>query len=463
MRRLRGASLVDRVALGAALTVAVALVLAGAAVLVASGRADRRALDRELRAVTESLREPAREALGLSSDGLATGAVVGLRAQGAPPPLLDPGEGRFARAIGPEGTAVVAGAGIPEGFPDPDRTGLRTVEAAGERWRSHVLRLGTGGTRLEVATPLTPLEARGDRLLRIVGGTFLAALAAVGLVVRFLSGVALRPLQRLREAAARVRQTGDLGVRVGGAGGPEEVTALGAELDGMLGRLEETTAAREAALASARRFAADAGHELRTPLASLAANVALARDERSPAPERAAALEAAGAEADRLGRLVDGLQALARGEAGPPGSGAVDLGDVADVAVAAVRRRHPDLAVELDAPATGPVVPHGDADGLRRVLDNLLENAAVHGATRVAVGVDARGVVVDDDGPGVATEERERVLGRFERGAGATGAGTGLGLAIVAAEAERHGGTVALEDAPLGGLRVRVGLPAQAA
>jgi len=458
-------SLTGRVALVAAVAVGAALLVAGGAILLASGRADRRALDRDLRAVAQGLRTTASAALDASgATGLPAGAVVGLRAEGAPPPLLDPGEGRFARAVAGDGgavvaggSAIVAGAGVPEDFPPPAaRAGLRTVDAAGERWRTATATLPRGG-RLEVAAPLTPIESREARLRRIVGGTLLAALAATGLLVRWLAGLALRPLQALRAAAARVRMTGDLGVRVG-TDGPEEVAALGGELDGMLERLEATVAAREAALDSARRFAADAGHELRTPLTSLAANVALARDPRTAGDQREAVLAAAGQEAERLQRLVDGLQALARGEAGLGVVTAVDLGEVADAAVGALRARHPGVRAELHGPDAGPVV-RGDADGLRRLLDNLLENAAVHGARRVALRLAPGELVVDDDGPGIAEHERPLVLERFVRGAGAAGPGTGLGLAIVAAEAERHGGAVTLEDAPLGGLRARVTLP----
>ena len=99
------------------------------------------------------------------------------------------------------------------------------------------------------------------------------------------------------------------------------------------------------------------------------------------------------------------------------------------------------------------------------LLDNLLENAARHGRpgghVRVSLAEAEDGaalLLVDDDGPGIPAEERERVLGRFARGEGARGAGTGLGLAIAAAQAARHGGAPALEDSELGGLRARVEL-----
>ncbi|MEA2168320.1 MAG: two-component system, OmpR family, sensor histidine kinase PrrB, partial [Solirubrobacteraceae bacterium] len=174
---------------------------------------------------------------------------------------------------------------------------------------------------------------------------------------------------------------------------------------------------------------------------------------------RTVALDAAATASDRMNRLVDGLQGLARGEAGLAGQTEVDLGEVAEGAVLAARARHPALTIDLDAPASGPML-RGDSDGLARVLDNLVENAAVHGRTggHVRVTVTPDTVTVEDDGPGIPPGDRARVLERFARGADTPAPGSGLGLAIVAAEAARHDGTLTLDDSPLGGLRATVKL-----
>jgi signal transduction histidine kinase len=107
---------------------------------------------------------------------------------------------------------------------------------------------------------------------------------------------------------------------------------------------------------------------------------------------------------------------------------------------------------------------HGWDGGLRLLVDNLLDNAALHGARTVQVRLredgDALVLTVADDGPGIPAEERERVLEPFARGSRATSRGTGLGLAIVAQQAALHGGTLTLGDADLGGLAVEVRLPA---
>jgi signal transduction histidine kinase len=235
----------------------------------------------------------------------------------------------------------------------------------------------------------------------------------------------------------------------------------------MLGRLEGSAAQTESALRASRRFTADAGHELRTPLTSLSANLdTLARNPALPAAERARVLAEMAADERRLTALLDNLQALARGDAGVGDrTELVDLADVADAALADARRRHPATGFALAAPEAAPV--QGAQDGLRMIVDNLLENAARHGGGHVEVGVAASNgsatLTVDDDGPGIPAKERERVLARFARGTSARGPGSGLGLAIVAQQTALHGGRVAIEEAPLGGARVRVELPTRGA
>ena len=107
---------------------------------------------------------------------------------------------------------------------------------------------------------------------------------------------------------------------------------------------------------------------------------------------------------------------------------------------------------------------HGWANGLRLVVDNLLENAALHGGGRVDVDLGREDggwlLRVADDGPGIPEAERERVLEPFARGHGRTAPGTGLGLAIVAQQVGLHGGELRLADSELGGLAVEVRLPA---
>ena len=453
-------SLSGRVTLAAVAAVGGALAVAGIAVVLASARSDRNALDRDLTRLAQRLSGPAGGLLG-QARVFPGGTVLVPRppddafpdagaGDGGP---LNPGADRFARVVRMTGVSYSGGAAVPARFPLPAAdTTPTTVSAGGQDWRTVVRDLG-GGARLQVAARMAPLQARASRLRLLVIASLFGALLATALLTRGLVQVALGPLARLRGTAGEVASTADLSMRVPAGGGPDEVDALAGDLNAMLARLEESADGREAALQSARRFAADAGHELRTPLTSLQANLATG------------SVAAARHDADRLSALVEQLQALARGEAGPPTRvEPVDLGELADSAIVALKMRHPGLDTRLEAPPTGPVIS-GEPESLRMLVDNLLENAARHGRAdgTVAVTVAANSgataeILVDDDGPGIPVAERATVLERFGRGSTAHGPGTGLGLSIAAAQAARHSGELALEDAPLGGLRVRVRL-----
>ncbi|CAB4921203.1 unannotated protein [freshwater metagenome] len=447
IRRLTPRSLTGRVTLAAVAAVGTALLLTAAAVLIASARADRNTLDGELRNQAQRLAPMGRPTRDLPGYG-----EPGERDRREAPGRLDPGEDRFTRLVFADGTFVAGGASVPDGFPLPrSQDTPKTVRVGGQSWRTLVRPIG-GGVQVQVAAKMAPLQERQRRLLYVVLAALVGGLLATALITRTLARLAVQPIERLRRTTDEITQTGDLAARVPVGAGPEEVDALGADLNAMLARLEATAAGREAALESTRRFAADAGHELRTPLTSLKAN--LATGATAQAVEDAA----------RLAVLVEQLQALARGEAGPPARVEdVDLGELADAAVAAVRTRNPQATVTLTAPEEGPSIV-GEAESLRMLLDNLLQNAANHGRPggTIAVTIEAIQagalVLVDDDGPGVPTDEREAVLQRFVRGTGAGGLGTGLGLSIAAAQAARHDGELVLQDSPLGGLRIRVTL-----
>jgi signal transduction histidine kinase len=337
---------------------------------------------------------------------------------------------------------------------------MRGTTIAGAHWRSAVVS-GPAGLLIEVGAP-ERISARAASLRTTVIWTTVAGLVIALIATLLVTRLALRPLNVLRRKAARISDAEDIGAPVQEPGQPSEVAALAGELDGMLARLDSAIGAREQALLAARRFAADAGHELRTPLQTIRSNLDIARSPDARPDERQLAVEVATQQSERINRLVDGLQGLARGEAGLVQSGTeVDLGDIADSAVYVTRTRHPDLSIDVDLPESGPTVT-GDIDGLWRVIENLLENAARHGRRggHITMHVAARGggaeILVDDDGPGIPPAERERVMRRFQRGPGAAAAGSGLGLAIVEAEAKRHGGSLSLDTSELGGLRARV-------
>ena len=501
-------SLTARVVVGAMLVVSFVLVGVGLTVVTLTEQPDKRDADADLRRFAGNLTPGIAGVLGVnppppnSGPGpvSARGPLVLLDRSGrriaitpgpAPPPvassapapgvaqaLVDAfnergrssapaGEIVFVRAVAmPSGRHLILGA-VPADFPRmSQRLGGHTVHVGGKLWRLMVVQ-GPIGVTVEVAALDQSISARAARLRTIVIWTGVVGLLLVLVGTVITSSLALRPLTVLTRKAAGVEDTEDLGVKLRAPGQPREVAVLADELDAMLSRLDEAVVAREAALLAARRFAADAGHELRTPLQSVRANLDIAGREDANAEQRRHALETAALQSDRLGRLVDGLQTLARGESGLIAPTAeVDLGDIADGAVFAARTRHPELVMDSALPPSGPMV-QGDADGLWRVIENLLENAARHGRPgghvrlRVTANQVGAEIVVEDDGPGIPVAERERVIHRFARGRGATVAGSGLGLSIVDAEARRHGGTLHLSASELGGLLARVTINGQ--
>ena len=364
-------------------------------------------------------------------------------------------------------------------FPNRGPNGYATVRVGGAKWRTLTRPLSVvdppEGTppnlRMQVARPLAPVEATVDSVRgRVV------VLGAIGLVVTaalawLLTGLALRPLGRLRAAAANVASTDDLAMRVPASAGPVEVDVVAESLNAMLARLQTSVGATEAALDASRGFAANAAHELRTPLTSIQANLdALSRNPELPDDQRQETLHDINAELARLVALLEALRTLARGEAseGLP-TERIDFADLVDAAVQGTRRRHPDAVLTFDDPG-GEATVEGWAEGLELLVANLLENAATHGKANAAHTVHVHATVepngrelrfvVDDDGPGIPNTERSHVLERFGRGAGAQGTGFGLGLALVAQQVELHHGTVTITQSPTGGARVEIRLPA---
>lgn len=343
--------------------------------------------------------------------------------------------------------------------------GLSTFDAGGERYRAYVTSLRDrelgGLARLELTSSLRGIErrqaARRRRFLLL--GVSAVLLGAAG--VFLASGVVLRPLRRLQGATARIAGEEDLDRRVPDDDGPTELRSLAASFNAMLARLSRSAADRERALAATRNFTADAGHELRTPLTSVQATLSsLARHPDLPPERRTRMANDALDQQHRLVDLLDGLQALARGDAAPERT-ALDVVEIADAALAAARERHPEVRWEADLPEVA-VLLHGWEPGLRSLVDNLLENAVRHGrpggAVRLAVTPDE--LIVEDDGPGVPEADRRRILEPFVRlGDGAAAPGSGLGLPLVAQQAEHHGARLEVGESALGGARFVVRWP----
>jgi signal transduction histidine kinase len=455
------ASLRARITLAALAAVALSGVLAGTLLVAAVERDGREAVDRDLRQRVAQVAEPRRP--GFDGRGPRGAGRRGGEA-------LLAGAGTFAQ-VAYEGRVIDQGGDVPDDPPPvPAADGFATVRIGDEQWRSLTVAVGSGGAaRLQLLSSLAPVAERAANLRRLVLLIGLVALAMTALAAWGFTTLAVRPLHRLRAGAARVSGAEDLRTPLPDDEGPVEVRSLARALNEMLVRLQASTAAMGRALDATRRFAADAGHELRTPLTGLRANIdTLARNPELPVAERQALVADIAAEQERIVHLLDGLQALARGEAAEslPRED-VELADLVDGALYAARRRHPHVAFELEEGLAEATV-RGWAGGLRLLVDNLLDNAAMHGRPdgRVRIGLHRAGedllLRVQDDGPGIPADERESLLAPFARGRYTTADGTGLGLAIVAQQVALHGGDLTLGDAALGGLAVRVRLPAGA-
>jgi signal transduction histidine kinase len=241
--------------------------------------------------------------------------------------------------------------------------------------------------------------------------------------------------------------------------GQDEIGRLAATMNRMLARLEE-------AQAKERQFVSDASHELRSPVATIRQHVevALAHPAGASAGELA---EVVLAEDLRLERLVDDLLFLARADERRQRL-VRRLVDLDDVVLEEATRLRATTGVRIDTGevSAGRVV--GDASQLRRLVRNLLDNATRHARSTVRLGLATTdegtvGLTVEDDGPGIPPEQRQRVFERFVRldeARAREAGGSGLGLAIVAEVAETHGGAVTAGDSSLGGARFEVRLPA---
>lgn len=289
---------------------------------------------------------------------------------------------------------------------------------------------------------------------RALGLASVAGAATVGLATWIVVRRSLRPVERMRVAAGSLPE----GERLPLPEAKDELRALAEALNEML-------AGRDADTEWLRRFTGDAAHELRNPVASIRAQAEVAVVH--PDPELVQeTLQDITTEAQRLSDLVDGLLALARAESGSqPEPRPVDLTNAARAVADRWNMRDTPRRVHTELPGGSIVILASPAE-VATILDNLVGNAQRYARALVRISVlpAARFVrlLVDDDGPGIPVEHRERVFDRFHRvqadRARSTG-GSGLGLALVAEAVRRRGGSVKTTESPDGGARIEVRWP----
>jgi signal transduction histidine kinase len=283
-------------------------------------------------------------------------------------------------------------------------------------------------------------------------------LALVGVLVWTFTGRALRPVEAIRTQVADISGQRDLHRRVPTTGTTDEIGRLALTMNAMLDRLEASAVTQQ-------QFVADASHELRSPLSALQTTleVAVAHPNSSAWPDVASD---ALAEACRLHSLIEDLLVLARTDVTDPSLRSWVVVDLDETVFTEVARQPPvdGIVVDLHRVSGGRV--RGDPLQLGRVVQNLLANAHRHAATQVSVVLSTQGndviLVVADDGPGIAPDDRRRIFERFARldeARNPNAGGAGLGLAIVHGIVDTHGGSVAVTDSPQGA-RLEVRLPA---
>ena len=331
--------------------------------------------------------------------------------------------------------------------------------------------LGPPGERVGYAIlgrPLSGVEATVDRVRTIFAVGALAALLLSGVASLLLTGLALRPLGRMTKTAEEIA-AGELHMRTH-VRSRDEVGRLASAFDQMIGRLQEAFARVTESEQRMRRFLADASHELRTPLTALrGTSQVLLRHGDHGRPEVADAARDIHEEAIRLSRLVDDLLTLNRldaAEALRPEE--ISLAAFMDAFVDRYAEAWPTRRVDFDRAAFDGARVWADPEALRRMLLNVVDNAAKYSSAPSPIAVTAEAgsesvvIRVTDEGPGLSVEDRERVFDRFYRGSESrsrrTG-GSGLGLAIVQALVQRSGGSVSLESDPGRGTTVSLTLP----
>ena len=440
MRLGRPQTLRFRLVLAAAGSILVALVLFGVATVLVVGHQLRGSLDSALRQRAAEVAELAVSAPAVLNDPGALESPVSGRAIAVE--VIDAHGRILARSL-TLGASLLPDDRLARSAVADGATGFENISLGGQPYRVFAAPIAlsgpAGGGAVLVASDTSDISQTSAHIGLLVvligaGAALLAALLAAALTRR-----GLRPLRRLADGAGEIERTADPSRRLPSREAADEIGQLTGVLNRMLASLE-------AARAGERRFLADASHELRTPVTTLLGNVEFAARHGAD-PE---VLEELQRDARRLARLVDDLLALERADAGVVSSG--DPVDLADVVREVVGAHLGEDRGRVGIAGVDHALVRGDQSALARALENLVENALVHGPEGGPVTISVSRVnrlalvTVRDEGPGPAPADRDRLFERFWRGSGASGRpGSGLGLSIVSAIVDRHGGTVKVD------------------
>jgi len=344
---------------------------------------------------------------------------------------------------------------IDDAGPPKQSPGLHVLEWQGTEWR--IFTLQEGGMTIQVATTSASRARKFAAIAPWLLLPLVVLVVVLGLLIRAAVGRALAPLQQVR---AEVSQRGVSSLHALDMHDmPDEVAPLVATLNELLVRLDE-------ALIAQRRFIADAAHELRSPLTAVKLQAQLASRANTQS-EREIALAQLTGGVDRAAHLVEQLLHMARLEPSARQSAfkTLSLDALIKKVVADFSAQADARDIDLGVGSCASINLTGQAESLRMLLGNLLDNALRYsptgGRVDVELGKENNQAVISvyDSGPGIPEAERERVFERFYRVAGSDVPGSGLGLSIVRQVAVMHGGHIELNTATTGGLSVRVVLP----
>lgn len=316
---------------------------------------------------------------------------------------------------------------------------------------TRVLTLVAPNEVVRISRSLVEVDRNLSRLRWLLVLICLGGVGVAAILGALVSGRAVAPLRRLTETTERIVVTGDLSKRTGQRG-RDEISRLSRRLDELLASLELS-------LHTQRQLVADASHELRTPIATVRANIGLlANPGTLAADEREELLVDVQDELEAMTTLVGELVELARGEEPDVVPREFRLDEVVQDAVDRAARRAPGAAFRT---TLEPTVISGVPERVDRAVTNLLDNARKWSPPTETVEVAVRDGLVEvrDHGPGIAAGDQPLVFNRFYRSKEARGMpGAGLGLSIVKQIAEAHGGSVTVDRAADGGAILRLRL-----
>ncbi|MEV0116352.1 HAMP domain-containing sensor histidine kinase [Streptomyces sp. NPDC050844] len=462
-----------RATIGASLVVAVALVAAGAAVLLSLrfsliGEAEADADSAARRVASQITADIAYDKLDLpegddnpvqivDADGRLVAASEDLeRISGTGTAAVKPEQASPAPGGDDDDDDDSAEEALEPGELSDDKTftdGSATVDGETEDYRFAEVEVSVekkGDLTVYAGGSLESQQSAMSTALTSLLIGFPLLLAVIAAVTWLVTRRALRPVDAIRSEMAAITASEDLARRVPEPDTHDEVARLARTTN-------ETLAALQASVERQRRFVADASHELRSPIASL-------RTQLEVGAAHPELLDVDGAVEDtvRLQELAADLLLLARLDAGEkPGATRVDLAALAREELSQRTRDRVEVRTDLSGAEVA-----GSRGQLARVLGNLVNNAQRHARTHVTVATRAEGawavLAVSDDGAGVPESEREHVFERFVRLDDARtrdDGGAGLGLAIARDVAERHGGTLTVQEAPGGGALFELRVP----